>query len=184
MHKMQTLAREIDQTDLINACKAGDSAAQRQLYNLYARPMFGVCHRLLKHREEAEDVLQESFVAAFQSIHSFRNDSTFGAWMKRIVINKSINQLRKKKLVFEQVLDYAEEVDFEEHTLSVDLIKEAMNNMPEGYRLVFSLYYFENLSHKEIAQELEISEGTSKSQLNRAKQFLKKKIEENGYGKG
>jgi RNA polymerase sigma-70 factor (ECF subfamily) len=148
--------------------------------------MFAVCYRLLNHREDAEDVLQESFISAFGSMENFRSEASFGVWLKRIVINKSLNHLKKKKLTFESLNDQIvedEEVELKTEGLTVEIIKQTLAEMPDGYRLVFSLYYFEELSHKEIAQELGITESGSKSQLNRAKQRLKQQLEQQGYGK-
>jgi len=168
-------------SDLISSCKEGDRNAQRQLYQLYSRPMFSVCMRLLNHREDAEDILQESFISAFNAIETFRQESSFGSWLKRIVVNKSLNHIKKKRIHFEeisetvQIIEEKEEV--ESDNLDVEVVKKAMKELSEGYRIVFTLYMFENLSHKEIAEELKISVSTSKSQLNRAKKSLKKIIE-------
>jgi RNA polymerase sigma factor (sigma-70 family) len=149
--------------------------------------MFSACLRIINHREDAEDVLQESFIAAFNGLNNFKLESSFGTWLKTIVINKSINFVKKKKIAFtslSDLMDYEEEVNFETTSLSVAQIKEALKELSDGYRIVFSLYLFENMSHKEIAAHLDISEGTSKSQFNRAKKRLKEKLEELGYGKG
>jgi RNA polymerase sigma-70 factor (ECF subfamily) len=142
--------------------------------------MFHVSLRIVNNREEAEDILQESFVNAFQHLDSFRQDSTFGSWMKRIVVNKSLNSLKKKKLSFVEVNDDIHgEVEIEEENedatpeLNVNDVKRAVKGLPDGYRSVFSLYMFEKWSHKEIANEMGISESTSKSQLNRAKKKVK-----------
>ena len=163
----------------------GEAEAQRQLYNLYARQMFAVSLRLLNHREDAEDILQESFIAAFNGIETYRSESSFGSWLKRIVINKSLNYLNKRKIDFTPLeADYLEEdIEIPSKGLTTELIQMLLSELSTGYRLVFSLYYFENMSHKEIAGQLNIAEGTSKSQLNRAKQQLKQKLIEQGYGK-
>ena len=180
----KTLVLELDHKELVLAAAEGDSEAQRRLYNLYAKQMFSVAFRLLNHREDAEDVLQESFIAAFEALRNYRNEASFGSWLKRIVVNKSLNHLKKKKLVLEDIKDqWEEEVTIDAKELTVEMIKQTLAEMPDGYRLVFSLYYFENMAHKEIAEHLNISEGGSKSQLNRAKQRLKQKLEPLGYGK-
>ena len=161
---------------LIEAARFYDSAAQFELYNLYSKTMLNVSYRIVKDVSEAEDVLQESFVTAFNKLDSFRGDSTFGSWLKRIVINASINVLKKRKidyqLIDENRDDRADEIDIEASDLSVDHIKKAIMELPEGFRLVFSLYAMEGYDHKEISEILNVSESTSKSQYNRAKRKL------------
>lgn len=165
------------QTDLIQRCARGDSSAQRELYSSYARQMFAVAVRLIKNKEDAEDVLQECFIAAFGALETFREDASFGSWLKRIVINKSLNHLKKKRMEFEELTNETsfieEEVEIQENEITMEAIHKTLDVLPLGYRLVFSLYYFEDMSHKEIAGHLEISESTSKSQLNRAKKKLR-----------
>jgi len=165
------------QSDLIKRCSQGDLAAQRQLYTQYARQMFAVAVRLIKHREDAEDILQECFITAFTALDTFRGEASFGSWLKRIVINKSLNHLKKKRMEFQEINSQTElveeEVEINENDITIEVIHRTLDELPLGYRLVFSLYYFEKMSHKEIANHLEISEGTSKSQLNRAKRKLK-----------
>lgn len=144
--------------------------------------MLNVSMRILNDSQEAEDVLQESFISAFQKIEGFRGESSFGSWFKRIVINKSLNQLKRKKLVLEEIDErlhgekVEEEDEHEEPAYTVQDIQKAMYRLPQGFRVVFSLYMFEDLSHREIAGQLGISESTSKSQLNRAKKKLKQLI--------
>jgi len=157
----------------------GDVRAQYQLYSLYSRAMYNICYRMTNHKEEAEDMLQESFSYAFSKLGSFRFESSFGAWLKRIVVNTCINHLKKKRvdLVYmEQHNDPPPEedfVDYEEIRLQVDGVMKAMEQLPEGYRIVFSLYLLEGYDHKEISEILGISESTSKSQYLRAKQKIK-----------
>jgi RNA polymerase sigma factor (sigma-70 family) len=139
--------------------------------------MYHISLRILKNREEAEDVVQECFIDMFHKLDSWRGESSFGSWFKRIVINRSINTLKKKKLIlldeekgkniFEEEEEFINEIPF-----TVEQVKHAMNELSDGYRLVFSLYIFENYSHKEIAEQLNITESTSKSQLNRAKKRM------------
>lgn len=152
------------------------------LYKLYSKAMFNVCLRIVNNTGDAEDVLQESFVSAFKNLKSFKGDSAFGAWLKRIVINKSLNFLKKRSIEatsMDELPDVAEDdrVDFDEGSLSVDRIKKAMGQLPEGYRMVFSLYLFEGYDHGEIGEILGISESTSKSQFNRSKKKLKEILE-------
>lgn len=177
------MGKQIDiHAGLILRCKKNEPAAQAEIYKLYARAMYNVSLRIVGSREDAEDVLQESFVSAFRSIEGFRSESSFGAWLKRIVINRSLNQIRGKvhfKEVDDEIHAYAEEEEQEESPYGVTELKEALAQLPSGFRTVFTLYMFEDYSHKEIAETLEISEGTSKSQLNRAKKKLKELMIQN-----
>ena len=164
--------------DIIELSKAGNQKAQYQLYKLYSRAMYNVCYRMMNNQAEAEDLLQDSFIEAFTKLDTFRYESTFGAWLKRIVVNKCINHLKKRRaeLVYtesipEGSLDNDAEIDTSH--LDVKRIHKAMETLPEGYRVVFSLYLLEGYDHSEIAQILGITESTSKSQFSRAKQKIK-----------
>ncbi|MBL7933944.1 MAG: RNA polymerase sigma factor [Bacteroidia bacterium] len=163
-------------TDLLGRCKQGEQAAYKEIYHLYAGAMFNISFRILNSTADAEDVLQESFVSAFKNVNQYSGTSSFGAWLKRIVINKSIDFLKTRKpdLIsvdeFDQPED-TEEPDDNEH-YDVALIKSAISKMPDGYRVILSLYLFEDYTHKMISERLKISEGTSKSQYSRAKKKL------------
>ncbi len=166
---------------LIERCKSGDSIAQEEIYKRYARNMYNTAYRIVAHQAEAEDVLQESFLEVFTKIHEYRGDATFGAWLKRIVVNRSITVLRKRKFEMtntEELDNIADtEYDFElleEQSDLVQKIKKGIEKLPEGYRVVLSLYLLEGYDHVEIAQVLNISESTSKSQFLRAKDKLRK----------
>lgn len=160
---------------LIESAKKGDNRARRQLYELYARAMFNICNRMMNNREDAEDVLQEAFVQAFSKLETFRYESTLGSWLKRIVINACINALKKRKVDLKLTEDMglyrhlADEDGYNELPLTVDDIQQAMKQLPEGGRIVFSLYLLEGYDHQEIASILDITESTSKSQFMRAK---------------
>ena len=168
---------------LIARCRTGDREAHYQLYKLYSRAMFNVGYRITKSEEEAEDVLQEAFVSAFRNLDRYRGDSTFGAWLKRIVINKAINVLQKKKHEMlpddHDQWDVADEEPIAEYRedLTVDRVKKAIEQLPDGYRTVLSLYLLEGYDHQEIGEIMGITESTSKSQLNRAKNKLKDLLE-------
>ncbi|MEZ4773431.1 MAG: sigma-70 family RNA polymerase sigma factor [Bacteroidia bacterium] len=170
---------------LVERCKRGDQMAQFELYKKYTKAMYNVAVRITRDAMEAEDVLQEAFVRAFRSLHSFKGDSTFGAWLKRIVINTSINHLKKRKGDFVDIdevrIDVSEEKP-EKGAFSaqwdMNQVREAIMNLPEGYRLVFSLYLIEGYDHKEIGDILGISEATSKSQFSRAKKKLREMLED------
>jgi RNA polymerase sigma factor (sigma-70 family) len=163
---------------LIARCKAGDRDAHYRLYNLYKRAMFNVSYRITGREEDAEDALQEAFISAFRNLESYRGDAAFGAWLKRIVVNKAINVLKKRKyetMPEEEQWDVAEEespVEYKEE-FTVDRVKKAIDQLPDGYRSVLSLYLLEGYDHQEIAEILGVSESTSKSQLNRAKNKLR-----------
>lgn len=161
---------------LIDNCRKGCRKAQFEVYKLYANAMYNVALRIVNHDAEAQDVLQEAFLDAFNRIDNFRQETTFGLWLKQIVINRSINYLRKRKmqLVSMDEVDIAEEpeADLEETQLKVNLIKEAISELPDGYRVVLTLYLFEGYDHEEIAHILKITENTSRSQYMRAKKKL------------
>ncbi|MGN7203636.1 RNA polymerase sigma factor [Pedobacter sp. SAFR-022] len=169
---------------LINECRQGSRQAQFEIYKLYAKAMFNIALRILNHHGEAEDVLQESFLDAFMRVKEFRAETTFGLWLKQIVINKSITCLRKRKMDLVPVdeIDIAEPVedDHQDLQLQVDLVKKAIALLPDGYRLVLTLYLFEGYDHEEIAHILNISENTSRTQYMRAKQRLHRLLEKKG----
>jgi len=143
--------------------------------------MYNICFRMMNNTEEAKDMLQEGFVEAFRRLESFRFESTFGAWLKKIVINKCINALEKRRIVWvdEEVADSqiadatSESIDEEELKLSVERVKKAMSQIPEGARVIFSLFLFEGYNHAEISEILHISESTSKTQFMRARLMVK-----------
>lgn len=164
---------------IIEACKRGDERQKYQLYKLYSKAMFNVCYRMMNNREEAEDVLQEAFTQAFMKLDSYRYESVFGAWLKRIVINTCINAKNKRKVeltLFEDLHRFDAPGESEENDemvqLTVQNISKAMAKLPEGGRMIFSLYLFEGYDHGEIAQILDITESTSKSQFMRAKRRI------------
>lgn len=161
----------------------GDKQALCELYNLYSRAMFNVAMRILNSREDAEEALQDAFTEAFLKLRTFRYESTFGSWLKRIVINRCINLVRKKKMILvgtEELNNLPvipdEENDTDSIQLEVNRVIRAMELLPNGFRIVFSLYMIEGYDHEEIAGILNISESTSKSQLHRAKAKIKEII--------
>lgn len=164
--------------DLIISCKNGDHKAFKELYMLYAKSMFNIALRILKNKDEAEDTIQEAFIKAYNKIDQFDFQATFGAWLKKIVVNQALDFLRKEskwkldELGHENVPEESE-IDWEDIELKVDIVKKAIHNLPAGFRAVTSLYLFEGFEHKEIAEILSISENTSKSQFHRAKKKIK-----------
>jgi len=174
--------------EIIELSKAGNSRAQYQLYQLYARAMYNICYRMMNNSEEAEDLLQESFSEAFRNLSAFRYESTFGAWLKRITVNRCINTLKKRKTVLvpsENLPEkpVSEESDAEIPVLTVKDVQQAMEKLPEGFRVVFSLYLLEGYDHAEISQILGISEATSKSQYSRARQRIKEILINQHHGR-
>jgi RNA polymerase sigma-70 factor (ECF subfamily) len=160
---------------LIEECRRGSSKAQFRLYNQYSKAMYNLAYRMMNNREDAEDLLQEAFLDCFRNIKSFRFESTFGAWLKSILVNKCINQLRKKKLelVLQETVP-VEIVEEEQETIyNTDNIFKGIEQLPDGYRIILTLYLLEGYDHTEIAQILGISESTSKSQYSRAKEKLR-----------
>jgi len=175
------------QDDLIAMCKRGNPAAYTELYNLHATAVYSSILRLVEHTAEAEDILQESFVAAFEGINGLKNTGGFRSWVKRIAINKSIDLIRKRKLrfveldpgwVFEEDDDLIDEAEFR---FTVDAITEAVACLPDGYRTIFNLYVMENIPHGEIAQMLGMENATVRSQYHRARQRILNMLKEGGY---
>lgn len=164
---------------LVVECKQGVRKAQYELYRLYSKAMFNIAMRILNHPDEAADVLQEAFLDAFNRIRDFRQETTFGLWMKQIVINKSISHLRKRKLEFvalddinSEELSDTEDTGYEEMELQVRQVRSAIQQLPDGYRAVVSLYLLEGYDHEEISYILKISENTSRTQYMRGKRKL------------
>ena len=149
--------------------------AYEELYRLYARAMFNVSLRITNDQAEAEDVLQEAFVSAFQYLNTFNQTASFGAWLKRIVVNKALNHIKRRRLdtiPIEDELDIVEAHDEVDLKYDVAQVKRAMEQLPDGYRTVFSLYLIEGYDHREIAEIMGVTESTSKSQFNRSKKKL------------
>lgn len=176
-HADLELTEPILHDDLVERCKRGESRAFEVIYQKYAKAMYNTSLRIVNHTGDAEDVLQEAFTDAFRSLEDFHYKSTFGAWLKRIVINKSINQLRKRKMdlidiekttIGATLLD-EEGPDEQEIRLKVEDIKKAVGLLPNGYRTVLTLYLFEGYDQEEIAEILQVSHATVRTQYMRAK---------------
>ena len=170
--------------ELVERCKLGERKAQYELYKSYSKAMFNICMRILNHMGEAEDALQEAFVDAFTNLHQFRQQSTFGAWLKQIVVNKAINHMRSRKVKWVEIEEWQETMEdsdqsgsyfgMDEHetNLEVERVRNTVQKLPDGYRVVLSLYLFEGYDHEEIGEVLGISETTSRTQYMRAKRKL------------
>lgn len=179
----QTMEYKNTHRKVVEGCKKGDRKSQQELYQLYSRAMYNICLRMLNNEADAEDLLQNSFVDVFTKLHYFRFESSIGAWIKRIVINNCINYLKKKRLKITDIgerefANVAEEVtDWNEVEFSVKKVQKGIEQLPEGYRVVLSLYLLEGYDHKEIAEILNITPSTSKSQYSRAKKKLRALID-------
>ncbi len=165
--------------DIIDDCLGGSRKAQYELYKLYSKAMYNTALRITNDEMEAEDVLQESFVSAFRNLESYKGTASFGSWLKRIVVNNAINLVKKRRIDFESVDDYGEfddryEIDPAlENQYDVTKVKRGIEELPEGYKVVLTLYLLEGYDHKEIGEILGITESTSKSQFNRSKKKLR-----------
>jgi len=185
MENEEATFRNIHQ-DLIDGCREGDQKAQFQVYKLYYKAMFNTSLRIVSDSMEAEDVMQEAFLSAFEKIHTYSGSVSFGAWLKKIVVNRSLDALSKRKAIFEDIElhtgihdDSGEEISYKEDVESkVEEVKNAIERLPEGYRVILSLYLIEGYDHDEIAEMLNISSSTSRSQLSRAKQKLVSELKE------
>jgi RNA polymerase sigma factor (sigma-70 family) len=183
MEQEETSFRNIHQ-DLIDGCRAGDQKAQFQVYKLYYKAMFNTSLRIVNDLMEAEDVMQEAFLSAFEKINTYSGAVSFGAWLKKIVVNRSLDSLNKRKAIFEDIDshtaiydDSSEEIAYKQEVeAKVEEVKNAIGQLPEGYRVILSLYLIEGYDHDEIADLLNISSSTSRSQLSRAKQKLVSEI--------
>jgi RNA polymerase sigma-70 factor (ECF subfamily) len=170
---------------IIDACRQGDHFAQKMLFERYSDNMFLVCMRYLSRQPDAEEILSDAFLKCFRSLSSFeyRGEGSFRAWLSSITVNECLAFLRKKeRLVFMDKDTFPERTGEQESAIEKMNAKELMDcilQMPAGYRTVFNLYVLENYPHKEIARLMGISESTSKTQLRKAKAWLRKKIKEN-----
>lgn len=169
---------------LIEACKKGDSKAQVEIYKRYYKAMYNIALRIINDTAEAEDVMQESFLSAFQKLETFSGTVAFGAWLKKIVINRALDAIKGRKTLIslEHVPELTEEsggdsyLDYRE--LNINMVKQAMYALPDGYRVVLSLYLVEGYDHDEISEILGITNATSRTQYHRARKQLAKKLNE------
>ena len=173
---------------LVNRLQNGDQSAARDIYQNYSKAMYNTLIRITGNSDDAQDLLQEAFIKAFQKIDSFRGEATFGSWLKRIVVNTGLAHLRKQKIQFDEIGDDTEILD---GTISDDaveieaaVIHEQIKKLPSGSRTVLNLYLIEGYSHKQIAEELEITESTSKTQYMRGKAMLRDLLKPKLYGYG
>lgn len=178
MHFQIYRARE---AELIEGCRRNDRAAQKALFDRMAPKMLSVCRRYVRDKMEAEDVLVVSFTKVFERIGQFKADGSFEGWVRRIVVNESLTYLRRNKgMYLETDLDTAEresETALTDTALEAEDLMKLIQELPEGYRMVFNLYAIDGFSHKEIAEQIGITESTSKSQLSRARMHLQARLQ-------
>ncbi len=171
---------------LIEGCLAGKRKAQNELYKRFSPQLYGICLRYAANRFEAQDILQEGFIKVYSSLSSFEKKGSLEGWIKRIVINNALNHIRNntKPQLFsdfsevENIPEIVPEPDEPDNSADTDTLLQLIQELPEGYRMVFNLHVFEDYTHKEIAEAAGISENTSKTQLMRARNLLQKKLSE------
>lgn len=174
----------MNETDLVKALQTGHAKAQRLVYDRYAGPMMGVCLRYLKNEMDAEEVLINGFMKVYQHVNRFEQKGSFEGWIRRIMVNEALQYLRKKEplhLAIEKEHNYlASENASAESEMTAEEMMEMLHELPAGYKAVFNLYAIEGYSHKEIAEMLQITEGTSKSQLSKARAMLQRMLAQQG----
>ncbi|MFD2244816.1 RNA polymerase sigma factor [Pontibacter ruber] len=165
--------------ELIAGCQRADSKAQKCLYERYASPMYGVCLRYLKNQMDAEEALLNGFMKIYKNIGQYEGKGSFEGWVRRVMVNEALGFLRKKEplhLAIEDSHVQVAGVSGADHDLAEGELMELLRTLPAGYRAVFNLYAIEGYSHKEIADMLGITEGTSKSQLSKARAMLQRRL--------
>ncbi|MBN2520885.1 MAG: sigma-70 family RNA polymerase sigma factor [Bacteroidales bacterium] len=174
--------------EIIDQCIEGNTKAQFEIYKIYYKAMYNITLRIIQDKMEAEDIMQEAFLSAFKKINTYQGDVSFGAWLKKIVINKSLDSLKRKKVELIEINNQTmnlpennEEIDFEKTNIKINQIKECINQLPYGYRIVLSLYLLEGYDHEEIGEILNISSSTSRSQFTRARKKLIEQLKLNSF---
>lgn len=167
--------------DLIEGCRREDRQSQTQLYNVFNKKMFIVCLRYSKNREEAEEILQEGFIKVFEFIHQYKNIGSFEGWMRKIMVNCALQRYRSSRQLHALVhIDTSalDNIGYENITTQIDTkeLLTLVQQLPPSYRIVFNLYVFEGMKHREIAKHLNIAEGTSKSNLSDARYILQRAV--------
>jgi RNA polymerase sigma factor (sigma-70 family) len=175
---MVDATKRMTETELIEGCLAGDRLAQRMLYERYSRAMYTAAYRITNDFESANDVLQDAFIKVFRALPRFRQEATLGAWIKTIVVRTALSHI-KRRVTFDALDQQPEEgaTDWGQYRLDAEYLEQAIQALPTGYRTVFVLIEVEGYAHKEVAEMLGISVGTSKSQLYYAKKRLRESLE-------
>lgn len=179
--QLRLLKLKEDLNHILSGCIKENRCSQEQLYNLHSSKMFGICLRYSKDYDTAKDILQEGFIKVFENIKQFSSKGSIEGWIRRIIINTALERFRKQKniILVDTIPDVIEEeIDDRDPEMSMNEMMKMIQTLPDQYRLVFNLYVFEEMTHKEIAAELGIAEGTSKSDLSRARMILRHKITE------
>ena len=170
----------LDEQKLVKDCLKQHPAAQKLLYDTFAEQMLGTCFRYTKSMNDAEEVLQQGFIKVFQNLHQFRSEGDLGAWIRRIMVNTALEKFRQNKIKFidSEIFEFKDSLSYEdiESNISANDILKVMQELSPQYRTVFNLYVNEGYSHKEISEKLNISVGTSKSNLSRARTILQKRV--------
>ncbi|HTE33970.1 MAG TPA: sigma-70 family RNA polymerase sigma factor [Chryseolinea sp.] len=182
---MQLKIYRAKEDELIKGCLRRDASAQKLLYESYSSKMYGLCYRYVRNSMEAEDILVTAFMKVFDKIHQFKSEGSFEGWIRRIMVNEALTFLRRNRSMYlETELEQADrEPNYDalsDHLEAEDLLK-MIQELPTGYGIVFNLYAIDGYSHKEIAEQLGISESTSKSQLSRARTYLQKLLAERDW---
>lgn len=174
-----------DEQELIKGCLRRDRAAQKRLYDTFSSKMYGLCCRYIKDSMEAEDVLITAFTKIMDKIGQYKHEGSFEGWMRRIVVNESLTYLRRNRNMYLETeleaADYEPDYQSLSDSLEAEDLLKMISELPSGYRIVFNLYAIDGYSHKEIAEQLGISENTSKSQLSRARTYLQKLLTDNDW---
>ena len=173
-----------DLNEILEGCIRGQRKAQERIYQMFSAGMFGVCLRYCRNYNDAKDVLQDGFVKIFENIKKFENRGSFEGWIRKIIVNTALEKFRKTNpvILVEKLPDMPEEEEYEPNPdFNADVILSLVQELPSQYRLVFNLYVFEEMTHREISNLLSISEGTSKSDLSRARSILRQKLKDRAY---
>lgn len=176
---------EAELTEIIEGCVAGKPAAQKKLYDKFSKRLFGLCRRYSKDYQEAQDVLQEGFVRIFKNISQFKGQGSFEGWMKKIMVNSALEKYRKtdKLYLVSDMAVYEENYDYENimGTINGNELMQFISELSPQYKMIFNLYAIEGYNHVEIGKMLGISDGTSKSNLSRARAILQEKIKKHSF---
>lgn len=174
-------ALNIKEQLLLRKCRKGDAKAQFQIYQQYYKAMYNVALRLLSHTAEAEDVMQESFLTAFKKLDTFSGEVSFGAWLRKIVVNRSLDVLRQRKIVLDEIEPHhqidGDDVGIQDVEQKLKLVKNIINEMPQNYRVLLTLHLFEGYSHDEIGEMLDMKHGAVRTAYTRAKKKLQLQLE-------
>ena len=171
------ILKDISQESLLSGCRKNDRRSQELLYRHFSRKMYALCLSYTGERSLAQDILQESFIKVFKNIGQYKNDGSLEGWIRRIVTNTAIDHIRKRKITNEFIESEPADAELYTHNIALKImgfneLMKQVDRLPEGARLIFNMYALDGYSHKEIATELNITEGTSKSQFNRARKLL------------